>query len=102
MTAFGQPGPRYAAAELFAMTQDMTANAGLPAYETSNHARPGEESRHNLTYLLYGGVIFAVLGLLPMVSARCRGDETRCFGRRRSRSCVLPALDTTAVRAAYF
>ena len=41
------------AAELFALTQDMTAKAGLPAYETSNHARPGQESRHNLTYWRY-------------------------------------------------
>jgi oxygen-independent coproporphyrinogen-3 oxidase len=42
-----------AAADLFAMTQDVTRCAGLPAYETSNHARPGEESRHNLTYWRY-------------------------------------------------
>ncbi|MGY6638263.1 MAG: radical SAM family heme chaperone HemW [Erythrobacter sp.] len=42
-----------AAADLFALTQAMTASAGLPAYETSNHARPGEESRHNLTYWRY-------------------------------------------------
>ncbi|MEE4200610.1 radical SAM family heme chaperone HemW [Erythrobacter sp.] len=41
------------AADLFAMTQDMTRAAGLPAYETSNHARSGEESRHNLTYWRY-------------------------------------------------
>lgn len=42
-----------AAAELFALTQELTGTAGLPAYETSNHARPGEESRHNLTYWRY-------------------------------------------------
>ena len=42
-----------AAADLFSMTQEMTRAAGLPAYETSNHARPGEESRHNLTYWRY-------------------------------------------------
>jgi len=41
------------AAEMFELTQDMTAAAGLPAYEISNHARPGEESRHNLTYWRY-------------------------------------------------
>ncbi|QZD95456.1 radical SAM family heme chaperone HemW [Qipengyuania gelatinilytica] len=41
------------AADLFALTRDMTAAAGLPAYEISNHARPGEESRHNLTYWRY-------------------------------------------------
>ncbi len=42
-----------AAADLFALTREMTAAAGLPAYEISNHARSGEESRHNLTYWRY-------------------------------------------------
>ncbi len=42
-----------AAAELFDITQELTSAAGLPAYETSNHARPGEESRHNLVYWRY-------------------------------------------------
>lgn len=42
-----------AAADLFALTREMTAAAGLPAYEISNHARPGEESRHNLAYWRY-------------------------------------------------
>ena len=41
------------AADLFIQTQEMTRAAGLPAYEISNHARPGEESRHNLTYWRY-------------------------------------------------
>lgn len=41
------------AADLFALTQEMTAAAGLPAYEISNHARPGAESRHNLAYWRY-------------------------------------------------
>ncbi len=41
------------AADLFDLTRDMTGAAGLPAYEVSNHARPGEESRHNLTYWKY-------------------------------------------------
>lgn len=42
-----------AAAELFALTQQLTKDVGIPAYETSNHARAGEESRHNLTYWRY-------------------------------------------------
>lgn len=42
-----------AAATLFDITQSMTTAAGLPAYETSNHARAGEESRHNLVYWRY-------------------------------------------------
>jgi oxygen-independent coproporphyrinogen-3 oxidase len=38
---------------LWALTRNLTAAAGLPAYEVSNHARPGEESRHNLAYWRY-------------------------------------------------
>ena len=41
------------AADLFEATRAITAAAGLPAYEISNHARPGAESRHNLTYWRY-------------------------------------------------
>lgn len=37
-------------AALYELTQDIMDEAGLPAYEVSNHARPGEESRHNLAY----------------------------------------------------
>lgn len=42
------------AAALFEVTQVVTAAHGLPAYEISNHARPGAESRHNLIYWRYG------------------------------------------------
>ena len=42
------------AADLYALTHSVTAAHGLPAYEISNHARPGAESRHNLTYWRYG------------------------------------------------
>ncbi len=42
------------AADLFETTRAMTAAARRPAYETSNHAAPGAESRHNLTYWRYG------------------------------------------------
>jgi oxygen-independent coproporphyrinogen-3 oxidase len=45
------------AAELYAVTQEVTAARGLPAYEISNHAKPGAESRHNLTYWRYGEYI---------------------------------------------
>jgi len=41
------------AADLYELTQELTSAAGLPAYEISNHAHPGEESRHNLTYWRY-------------------------------------------------
>jgi len=41
-------------ANLFELTQDLAAANGMPAYEISNHARPSQESRHNLTYWRYG------------------------------------------------
>ncbi len=42
------------AAEFYQVTQDLLGAAGMPAYEVSNHARPGQASRHNLTYWRYG------------------------------------------------
>jgi len=40
--------------DLYDLTLDHCAGAGLPAYEVSNHARPGAECRHNLVYWRYG------------------------------------------------
>jgi oxygen-independent coproporphyrinogen-3 oxidase len=40
--------------DLYDLTLDHCASAGLPAYEVSNHARPGAECRHNLVYWRYG------------------------------------------------
>ena len=45
------------AASLYELTQKMTAAAELPAYEISNHARDGQQSRHNLTYWRYGDYV---------------------------------------------
>lgn len=53
---------------MFNDTQDIMANAGLPAYEISNHAKPGEESKHNLAYWqgdYYVGVGPGAHGRLP-------------------------------------
>ena len=46
--------PAEIADDLYAATQELTEAAGLPAYEVSNHARPGQECRHNLVYWRYG------------------------------------------------
>ncbi|MGR3367272.1 MAG: radical SAM family heme chaperone HemW [Sagittula sp.] len=41
-------------ADMYDLTQEMCARAGMPAYEVSNHARSDAESRHNLVYWRYG------------------------------------------------
>ncbi|WP_432285283.1 radical SAM family heme chaperone HemW [Aminobacter sp. BA135] len=61
------------AAELYAITQEVTAAHGLPAYEISNHAKPGAESRHNLTYWRYGEYV----GVGPGAHGRFLEDGTR-------------------------
>ncbi|WP_425456756.1 radical SAM family heme chaperone HemW [Denitrobaculum tricleocarpae] len=45
------------AGALFDLTQEIMEDVGLPAYEVSNHARPGQESRHNMTYWRYGDYV---------------------------------------------
>ncbi|MBW0158261.1 radical SAM family heme chaperone HemW [Sedimentimonas flavescens] len=45
------------AADMYLRTQEICEAAGLPAYEVSNHARPGAESRHNLIYWHYGDYV---------------------------------------------
>ena len=45
------------AGELYELTQLRLAAAGMPSYEISNHARPGQASRHNLTYWRYGDYV---------------------------------------------
>ena len=61
-----------AAAQLFGITQNLTQAAGLPAYETSNHARAGEESRHNLVYWRYQDYV----GIGPGAHGRRGGVAT--------------------------
>lgn len=49
----GLPGDDLSA-DMYQQTQEICAAHGLPAYEVSNHAHPGAESRHNLIYWRYG------------------------------------------------
>lgn len=60
-------------ADFYELTQEMTAKAGLPAYEISNHARPGQESRHNLLYWRYGEYV----GIGPGAHGRLLIDNQR-------------------------
>lgn len=59
------------AAALFETTQSLTADAGLPAYEISNHARAGEQSQHNLAY--WQGD--AYIGIGPGAHGRLPGPQ---------------------------
>ena len=69
------------AGDLYEATQSQLAAAGLPAYEISNHARPGEESRHNLTYWRYGDYV----GIGPGAHGRLTLDGDK-FATRAHRA----------------
>jgi len=58
---------------LYQLTQDLCEAAGLPAYEVSNHARPGSESRHNLLY--WRGYDYAGIG--PGAHSRITVDRAK-------------------------
>ncbi|WP_088308389.1 radical SAM family heme chaperone HemW [Novosphingobium sp. B 225] len=75
-----------AAGDLYALTGEITAQLGLPAYEVSNHALAGEESRHNLTYWRYHDYA----GIGPGAHGRRHGKATV---RHRKPENWLAALD---------
>ncbi len=76
---------------LYETTQELLDEAGLPAYEISNHARPGGESRHNLVYWRYGDY----LGLGP----GAHGRLTRAEGKFATRNLRSPEAWLKAVEA---
>ena len=71
------PDPDLARA-LYDLTQEVCEAEGLPAYEISNHARPGAESRHNLVYWRYGEYAAAGPGAHARVMT-ARGRESFVF-----------------------
>jgi oxygen-independent coproporphyrinogen-3 oxidase len=80
------------AAALFEVTQALMAEAGLPAYEVSNHARPGAECRHNLTYWRYGDYV----GVGPGAHGRLTRDGRKLATRQqRSPEAWLSAVEAT-------
>ncbi|MFZ2981614.1 MAG: radical SAM family heme chaperone HemW [Sphingobium sp.] len=85
---FPAPDPDHGAT-LYELTQAMTEAAGLPAYEISNHARPGQESRHNLTYWRYGDYV----GIGPGAHGRRNGIATQ---RHKKPENWMAAVDRNA------
>ncbi|MFQ5775774.1 MAG: radical SAM family heme chaperone HemW [Kiloniellaceae bacterium] len=80
------PGEADAAA-LFETTQEVLAAAGLPAYEVSNHARPGAECRHNLTTWRAGDYVGVGPGAHGRLSlARQDGPGARKVATRQHRA----------------
>ncbi|MFN3259104.1 MAG: radical SAM family heme chaperone HemW [Pikeienuella sp.] len=72
------------AADLYFATQETLLAAGMPAYEISNHARPGSESRHNLIYWRYGdyaGIGPGAHGRLTLGGRRHATETERDPGR---------------------
>lgn len=69
--------------ELYEATQDICEAAGLPAYEVSNHARPGQEARHNLIYWRlgdYAGIGPGAHGRLTLAGQRWATEAPRAPG----------------------
>ncbi len=71
-------------ADLYQATQDICEAAGMPAYEISNHARPGAQSRHNLIYWRGGdfvGIGPGAHGRLTLESGRVATESYRAPGQ---------------------
>jgi putative oxygen-independent coproporphyrinogen III oxidase len=85
--------PDAAAGEaLYDATQELLEAAGMPAYEISNHARPGQESRHNLVYWRYEDYV----GVGPGAHGRLTLDGVKTATRHEK----LPETWLARVRAA--
>jgi oxygen-independent coproporphyrinogen-3 oxidase len=72
------------AADMYEATQDICGAAGLPAYEISNHAAPGAESRHNRVYWRYGdyvGIGPGAHGRLTLGGQRIATEQWRMPGK---------------------
>jgi oxygen-independent coproporphyrinogen-3 oxidase len=76
--AFALPDDEDAAA-LYALTADICADRGLSAYEVSNYAAPGAQSRHNLVYWRYGDYV----GVGPGAHGRVGTGTSRLATRAR-------------------
>ncbi len=106
------PAPESAAATLYEITQKVTKEAGMYAYEISSHAKKGSESRHNLTYWRYrnyagigpgahsrlsladGAVVKNSKGITPSMTGREQSFPKRNKGRVKTALRQIPAPET--------
>ena len=114
-----EPGTRFAAlhragkldpldadacATLYKLTDAMTSAAGLPGYEISNYARPGQESRHNLAYWRYGDYAGVGPGAhgrrLGMRTMRHKKPENFVSALRRNGNGIVEEATLSALEAA--
>ncbi|GLQ28308.1 radical SAM family heme chaperone HemW [Sulfitobacter pacificus] len=66
-------------ADMFQLTQDVCEQFGMPAYEVSNHAREGAQSRHNLIYWRYGDYIGIGPGAHGRLTLNGSKMATECY-----------------------
>lgn len=66
-------------ADMFERTQEVCAAMGMPAYEVSNHARDGAQSRHNLIYWRYGDYLGIGPGAHGRLTIAGQKYATTCF-----------------------
>lgn len=88
-------------ADMFELTQEITQQAGLAAYEVSNHARPGDESRHNMIYWRmgdYAGIGPGAHGRLTLDSARFATEAERQPHPWLTRTLAAPGSAETSDR----
>lgn len=75
-------------ADMFDLTQELTTKAGFPAYEVSNHAIPGSESRHNMIYWRGGDYV----GIGPGAHGRITTNSRTATEAHRSPARWLKAV----------
>jgi len=103
-TAFGNRAERGeilgadedSAVALYEFTQRRLASAGMPAYEISNHARPGAECRHNLAYWRYEdylGIGPGAHGRVTRAGSLARRNRGKRVGIRRNDPDLAGCLD---------
>lgn len=87
-------------ADMYQSTQDICAEMGMPAYEVSNHARDGAQSRHNLIYWRYGDYLGIGPGAHGRLTINGTKFATECYSNPMRWLDAVDAGQTEKPRAA--